>query len=204
MKKLLTVVAITLAIPLFSLPLLGYFGERVFSRSGELPDVAKVIKNARSLIGAPYDPFMGKYNNIGAKLGFMVCTDVPNIAFGLSGYSLKKQLAEHFKINPNAYHTANGNNPSNPYFHRRARNLYAYFNSVGRLAPTGYQPSVGDPVFYRRSSKGWINHVALVTSVSDESYQVVESAPKTVFVQEVDGRSPLKRGWILAGFGRLY
>jgi len=147
---------------------------------------------------------MGKYNNLGAKFGFIVCSDIPNLAYGLTGYSLRNALASDFKRNPSAYNSANGNTPSNPYFHRRARNLYAYFSSIARLEPIDYRPSMGDLAFYRNTKNGWVNHVALVSSTNQKGYSIIESAPKTVLTQEVDAESPIGRGWILSGFGSLY
>jgi uncharacterized protein YijF (DUF1287 family) len=84
----------------------------------------------------------------------------------LSGFSIKLALAEDFKQNPSAYNSENGNNPRNPYFHRRARNLYAYFKSQDRLMPTNYKPSIGDLVFYKKAQNGYISHVALVSEIT--------------------------------------
>ena len=105
---------------------------------------------------------------------------------------------------PDAYDSGNGNKPGNPYFHRRARNLYAYFAANNRLlSPTGI-PVVGDLAFYRRRPNAYISHVALVTETGSNGYRVMESAPRIVLAQEVAGESPIKRGWLLVGFGRLY
>jgi hypothetical protein len=86
----------------------GYHGPREFpvSKTG-LPSPETVIANARGLAGAPYDPFGGKYGNIGAKAGFIVCSDVPNIAYGLSGFALQRMLEEDYKGHPSSY----GKNP---------------------------------------------------------------------------------------------
>ncbi len=184
------------------LALAGYFGERNFDQGNQLPDQKTLIQNAKTLIGAPYDPLMGGHGDIGSNLGFMVCSDVPNIAYGLSGYSLKRALADDFRRNPSAYDRRHGNTPKNPYFHRRARNLYAYFQSQGRLrTASNYRPRVGDLAFYRKVPKGAIAHVALVSQVSSQGYRLIESAPKTLFVQEVSAQSPIERGWVPAGFG---
>jgi len=182
---------------------LGYREQRVFNETISLPDKDQVIKYAKELIGTPYDPFMGKYDNVGADLGFIVCSDVPNIAYGQAGYSLKASLKEDFAKNPAAYDASNGNNPKNPYFHRRARNLYAYFKSIQELKPISYEPEVGDLVFYRKTERGYISHVALVSEATDKEYKIIESAPRTIVTQEVGMNSPIKRGWILAGFGRI-
>jgi uncharacterized protein YijF (DUF1287 family) len=184
---------------------LGYFGEREFDQGSQLPEQSLLVENAKRLIGTPYDPLMGKHDNIGSDLGFMVCSDVPNIAYGLSGYSIKLALAQDFRKNPSAYDARHGNNPANPYFHRRARNLYAFFKSRGKLkAADAGKPKVGDLAFYRKTPKGYIAHVALVSQVTNQGYKLIESAPKTLFVQEVSAQSPIERGWILVGFGQLY
>lgn len=202
-KKVLLAAVLPLLFVLAFLSL-GYFGKRNFERGIILPPVDKVVASARSLRGALYDPFMGKYNNIGANLGFMVCSDVPNIAYGLQGYSWQRILKNDFAIHAKAYSLADNNTPSNPYFHRRARNLYSYFKANKRLKLENYTPAVGDLVFYKKSKAGYIAHVSLVTEVSGKRYRVLESAPKTIFVQEVEDSSPLKRGWIFAGFGSVY
>lgn len=203
-KKIFAVASFLSFIVIFSAYFLGYYGERSFSGGQELPEVSQTIESARKLIGTPYDPFMGQHNNLGAKLGFIVCSDVPNIAYGIAGYSLQGALKRDFERNPSAYNSSDGNNPINPYFHRRARNLYVYFKSTGNLKGKTYVPNVGDLVFYRKNLNGYIAHVALVAETSDGGYTLVESAPKTLVAQEVDSESPINRGWILAGFGVMY
>ncbi|WP_413665282.1 CHAP domain-containing protein [Microbulbifer sp. EKSA008] len=203
MKKFIGFLVIVLAIPLlvyFS----TYKGERSFTNHHGLPNVNLVVDNAYSLWFTPYDPLMGMYNNIGGKLGFIVCSDVPNIAYGMAGYSFQVLLRDSFVKNPNFYDARNGNNPENPFFHRRARNLYSYFQSIQSLKPASYKPKLGDLAFYRKTEKGYIAHVALVTYVDDGGYKIMESAPKTLFAREVEMDSPVKRGWILAGFGKVY
>lgn len=201
-------VLLSLLVGVIGLPLLiyglGYHGERDFREPGALPAPREVADRARQLIGAPYDPLMGTHGNIGASAGFIVCSDVPNIAYGLAGFSLKQMLARDFARNPSAYDTRDGNRPGNPFFHRRARNLYAYFAGNGRILPPSATPSVGDLVFYRGRPGGYISHVALVTAVTGSGYRMVESAPKTLWAREVDANGPVERGWIPAGFGRMY
>lgn len=204
MKKLVGFILITLTFSSVSLYVLTYKGERRFSELNNLPDVNLVIQNSRSLSYTPYDPLMGMYENIGGRLGFIVCSDIPNIAYGMAGYSLETLLQESYKKNPSSYDSSNGNNPNNPFFHRRARNLYSYFQSIQSLKPITYQPSSGDLAFYRKTPNGYIAHVALITEADGNSYKLMESAPKTILAQEVDKLSLIKRGWILAGFGKVY
>ncbi|WP_444931310.1 DUF1287 domain-containing protein [Microbulbifer sp. SSSA002] len=204
MKRLIGSFLFIVVVAALSLYWMTYKGERNFKEHGGLPDVNQVVRNARSLSYTPYDPLMGMYNNIGGKLGFIVCSDVPNIAYGMAGYSFEVVMRESFSKNAAFYDSRNGNNPANPFFHRRARNLYSYFQSIQSLKPASYKPRLGDLVFYRKSENGYIAHVALVTEVDGNGYKIMESAPKTVLAQEVDMTSPINRGWILAGFGKMY
>jgi len=206
MKKFILIVAAIFLGMLICLCAAGYHGQRDFSASnGALPFSQQVVANARNLAGTPYDPLMGRAGNIGATIGLIVCSDVPNIAYGLSGFSLKRMLEEDYDKNPSGYSDiADGNEPESPYFHRRARNLYAYFKNNNRLSSSASVPRVGDLAFYKRKSHGYVSHVALVTVLREGSYTVMESAPETLIAQEVPGVAPLKRGWILLGFGRMY
>jgi len=197
----LPIVAGILPITLF---FCGYHGQRSFSELGALPQATAVVANARTLKGTPYDPFMGAYNNLGAKWGFIVCSDVINLAYGKSGFSWQKQLQQDFVAHATFYDSRDGNNPTNPYFHRRARNLFSYFKANHRLESPAYKPSPGDVVFYRKSVNAPIAHVTLVTAWDGDRYRVMESAPRTLFAQEVDQASPLNRGWVVAGVGRMY
>jgi uncharacterized protein YijF (DUF1287 family) len=204
MKRIIAILLITVCVTSLAIYLVGYHGPREFSRSDNLPQVENVIKNARKLLGAPYDPLMGMYGNIGAKVGFIVCSDIPNIAFGLSDYSWKEALEKDYKENSKFYNSSEGNVPGNPYFHRRARNLHSYFDANNRLKLGSYKPNIGDMVFYRKSKNGYVAHVALVSEITTNGYKIIESAPKTFFAQEVDQDSPIERGWIFSGFGSVY
>lgn len=204
MKRLMIFLIMMFLVVPIGMYAMGYHGPRDFSGTSHLPKSDLVIRNARALIGTPYDPLMGMYGNIGAKAGFIVCSDVPNIAFGASGYSWKEVLEKDFKVNSKFYNSDNGNKPGNPFFHRRARNLYAYFRANGRLKTGDFKPEVGDLVFYRKSNNGYIAHVALVSAVTRNGYKLIESAPGTLVVQEVDQTSPIERGWIYSGVGSVY
>jgi hypothetical protein len=204
-KKMILVLSLTMLALLAAAVFLGYHGQRSFTDGAlTLPPVGSVVSNAHRLAGAPYDPLMGRHETIGDMMGFIVCSDVPNLAYGLSGYSLQAMLERDFKQHPTAYDTTNGNVPGNPYFHRRARNLYAFFRANGRLVPPEARPAPGDLVFYRGSAKRYVSHVTLVTAVEGASYRVMESTPETVFAQEVSGASPIERGLEVVGFGRMY
>jgi uncharacterized protein YijF (DUF1287 family) len=204
MKKIAIVSAIFLT-AFICIYAVGYHGQRDFpdSKVG-LPPAAAVVAHARKLAGTPYDPLMGRYGNIGAKAGLIVCSDVPNIAYGLAGFSLQRALERDYKKDPSAYDSDNGNKPGNPFFHRRARNLYAYFRANGMLLPPGSVPHVADLVFYSHTPNSYISHVALVTELKDGNYSVMESAPETILAREVSDLSIINRGWKLRGFGRMY
>jgi len=182
---------------------LGYHGPRKFLYDSKTPTADTVIANSKKLKGTPYDPFMGGHDNIGEKLGFIVCSDVVDISYGLSGYSWRQILQNDFIRHRSAYDVRDGNNPKNPYFHRRARNMYDFFKANHRLESSAYIPSPGDLVFYRKANYGAVTHVALVTSVNNRHFMVMESAPRTLLAQEVDQTSPPSRGWVFAGFGRM-
>ncbi|MFZ1684582.1 MAG: DUF1287 domain-containing protein [Candidatus Zixiibacteriota bacterium] len=197
-----TAIGLILAISLW---VIGYHGERQFDFANKsLPSQQVLVQNARALNWAPYDPLMGSMNDIGSKLGFMVCADVPNIAYGLSGYSIRRMMEEDFKVHPESYDTSNGNKPGNPYFHRRARNMMSYFQANDRLKAPTELPEIGDFALYARRPGGPILHVALVIESSADHYRLFESAPSGPFACEVDGASPMAHGWSLEGFGRMY
>jgi len=204
MKKIIiavVVVFLTFSIIIYAI---GYHGPRDFpSEMCTLPSPEEVVAHARSLSGTPYDPLMGKWRNIGARAGFIVCSDVPNIAYGLSGFSLRRMLKTDYEKNSSAYDTRSANNPRNPHFHRRARNLYACLKSNGRYIPPDGTPHVGDLVFYTSTSQSYVSHVTLVTAVGEHGYSVMESAPWPIFAQETSGSAPIKRGLVLVGFGRI-
>lgn len=200
--SLLAVTGLLLAIA--AIYLFSYQGPRSFSTAGRLPNPQTVVHHARSLKGVPYDMLQGKFSNVGARLGMIVCSDVPNIAYGLAGYSLQTMLEHDIQIHPAAYDKEDGNAISSQFFHRRARNLYAFFKANNRLYPPDAPPKIGDLAFYRSTPTGYISHVTLVTQTTGNGYSVMESAPETVFARELSGAAPIKRGLLLAGFGRMY
>jgi uncharacterized protein YijF (DUF1287 family) len=181
----------------------SYHGPIIVGDSTEAEvDMEKVVKAARRLRGTFYDPFQGKHGNIGRRIGFIVCSDVPVIAYGNAGYSLQKMLREDFRIHPEHYDARNSNVPSNPFFHRRARNIFAYCRGNDRLLPPSAAPRLGDVAFYKRHRQGFVSHIALVSSVDDDgSYLLVEAAP--LITREVAPKSIKDRGWIHLGFGRI-
>ncbi|MEJ2420288.1 MAG: DUF1287 domain-containing protein [Acidobacteriota bacterium] len=137
-------------------------------------------------------------------MGWIVCIDVPDIAYRRAGFSIKQMLAADFKIHPGAYDTRNGNNPASPFFHRRARNLYAYCRANGRLLPMSERPEPADVIFFKKPGQKTITHIALVIGPGGkEGCRMVEAAPETVLTREPALAGVEGRGWRPQGIGRL-
>ncbi|MBI2386632.1 MAG: DUF1287 domain-containing protein [Elusimicrobia bacterium] len=165
-------------------------------------DRSRVVAEARKLIGLWYDPAQGYLNDVGGKMGLIVCMDVPRLAYRNSGTSIRKLLEQDYKAHPDHYGKRDGR-PGDPYFDRRARNLYSYCKHNGCLDMIG-PPEPGDVVFMSRGREGWITHIALVTEVgADGGYRVVEASRDRWYVtREEESATMLGRGWIFRGFGR--
>ena len=201
MKRILIFSLILILVLIIVWSFISYKGQKDFYYTyNSLPDKAQVVQNAKELIGTLYDPLMGRFYNIGGKLGFTVCSD----AYGLSGFSIRKILEEDYKTNKNKYNSDNWNVPDNAYFHRRANNLIIYFKNNNKLYLPTCLPQLGDLAFYKRKNSKRITHVALVSHVFNNKYKLIESDLKTIFASEVKSESILERGWILVGFGRFY
>ncbi|RDI47983.1 DUF1287 domain-containing protein [Falsibacillus pallidus] len=140
----------------------------------------EIAQEAEKLAGTLYDPLKGGVNNTGGKLGFIVCIDVPRIAYGKAGISLAGLLQEDYAKHPERYQTEGGaNTPDTPYFYRRVRNVYDFAEGNGLIIKKAEKPQVGDIVFYGRY------HATLVTAVhADGTYNEVEAHPKLIIVQE--------------------
>lgn len=165
-------------------------------------DRAEIVAEARELIGIWYDPAQGYLNDAGGKLGFIVCMDVPRLAYSNAGTSLRRLLETDYKEHPDHYGKKDGR-PGDPYFDRRARNLYSYCRFNGCLDMKG-PPQPGDVVFMSHGPKAWISQIALVSAVqADGRYQVVEASRDEWYVtREEDAGKMLARGWTFRGFGR--
>ncbi len=163
---------------------------------------SRIVEEARKLVGIWYDPVQGYFNDIGGKWGFIVCMDVPRIAYRNSGASIRRLLEADYKLHPDHYGKRDGQ-PGDPYFDRRARNLYSFCKFNGCLSLKG-PPEPGDVVFMSHSETGWITHIALVSSVGpDGKYQVIEASRDDWYVtREEDGEILFKRGWVFRGFGQ--
>ncbi|MDE2142952.1 MAG: DUF1287 domain-containing protein [Elusimicrobia bacterium] len=165
-------------------------------------DRAKIVAEARKLEGLWYDPVQGYFNDIGGKMGLIVCMDVPRLAYRNAGTSLRKLLETDYRAHPEHYGTHDGR-PGDPYFDRRARNLYSYCKFNGCLDMNG-PPRPGDVVFMSHGPNAWISHIALVSAVDPAGrYRVVEASRDEWYVtREEPGEKMLGRGWTFRGFGR--
>ena len=143
-------------------------------------DVNDVISDARKLKGVFYDQLQGSFNNIGGKLGFLVCCDVPNIAYAQAGLSFEKLLKDDFSTHPEHYNIRNGNNtPSTVFFYRTVENFYSYCIYNNKLIINCENPKVGDLIFYGQS------HVSLLSEVhADGTINEIETNRRTIFVVE--------------------
>jgi hypothetical protein len=165
-------------------------------------DRGRIVEEARKLKGLWYDPAQGYFHDIGGKMGLIVCMDVPRLAYRNAGTSLKKLLEADYRAHPEHYGKRDGR-PGDPYFDRRARNLYSYCKYNGCLDMMG-PPEPGDVVFMSRGRTGWVTHIALVSAVDAAGrYKVVEASRDEWYVtREEDGEKMLGRGWVFRGFGR--
>lgn len=209
-KRLLLGVAGLVGLAALSVIALLIIGrDRVYRGPMAEPDVwnpktdrARVVAEGRKLIGLWYDPIQGYFNNLGGKMGLIVCMDVPRLAYRNAGTSIRKLLEMDYKAHPEHYGKRDGR-PGDPYFDRRARNLYSYCKHNGCLDMSG-PPEPGDVVFMSHSQTGWVTHIAMVSSVSvDGRYRVLEASRDEWYItRELDSEKMLGRGWIFRGFGR--
>jgi uncharacterized protein YijF (DUF1287 family) len=165
-------------------------------------DRAAIVHAARGLVGVWYDPVQGGFGNIGGRMGLIVCMDVPVIAYRNAGTSIRRLLEADYRAHPEHYGAHDGR-PGDPYFERRARNLYSYCKFNGCLDMKG-PPLPGDVIFFSRGETGEITHIVLVSEVNaDGRYRVVEASRDEWYVtREEDGTMPESRGWTFRGFGR--
>jgi uncharacterized protein YijF (DUF1287 family) len=153
-----------------------------------------LVSGAKSLVGVLYDPLKGGHGNIGGKLGFIVCIDVPRIAYADAGISLDQLLKNDYTQHPDHYQTQGGTNtPATPYFYRRVRNVYDYARANGMLVSNAEKPKVGDIVFYSRY------HATLVVGThKDGTYDEVSASPEKIYTRE-----NLHKKWKVRDVARL-
>lgn len=180
-----------------------YRGPRVEPAAWEpRADRARIVAEARKLVGLWYDPLQGRFGDPGGRLGLIVCMDVPRLAYRNAGASLLRLLEADYRAHPGRYAPRDGR-PGDPFFDRRARNLHTYCRHNGCLDMRG-PPSPGDVVFMSRRPTGMITHIALVSDVApDGRYRVVEASRDLRYATREDqGERMLGRGWVFRGFGR--
>jgi len=139
-----------------------------------------VVAAARSLKGILYDQSKGKYNNLGGRLGMLVCIDVPRIAYAKAGVDLDSLLRQDYSVHRNYYsRESSGNTPDTPFFVRRVRNLLSYCRANGKMLPESAEPRPGDLVFPNDM------HVVMVTEIDGKGYwRLVENSPDTFVTVE--------------------
>jgi hypothetical protein len=161
--------------------------------------VESVIESAQGLNGILRDPFNGKYYNIGGRLGFIVCTDVPRLAYLNAGYSIDKEMAEDYKTHPEHYRK--GEIPG-PYFARRVRNIYDFLKAKNQVLSLDETPRPGDVVFYGGKARKPC-HIAMIVRVIDKhKYYLIESIPQSRLSKELSNAEIEKRSVPIA-FGRI-
>ncbi|MGV3488542.1 MAG: thrombospondin type 3 repeat-containing protein [Tuberibacillus sp.] len=146
-----------------------------------IENTKEIVNSASQLVGILYDPLKGGYGNIGGKMGFIVCIDVPRIAYEHAGIYFQDLLTEDFNSHPEHYDAQNGmNTPKTPYFFRRVRNVYDFAKGNGYLIENSAKPRIGDIVFYGRY------HATMVTKVYQNGayYDEIEADPKLIFVKK--------------------
>lgn len=157
-------------------------------------NIEDIIGNAREMKGVMYEYLQGKHDNIGRKLGFLVCIDIPSIAYKKAGIDFEYLLKEDYKKNSNYYSYENGiNTPSTSFFFRRTRNLYSYCKANNKLILKCKKPKPGDLIFYGQV------HISMVSQVNEDgTYNEIENAPWTVFTIEHKNKD-----WIPIDVGRI-
>ena len=132
---------------------------------------AEALSYAGSMTGVPYDPLMGKFDNVLGKLGMVVCIDVPVRAYLSAGVSFPALLRQSAAEHPDWFHINTSNHKEDPFFYRRVRNYFNLFKNHPCLEVSS-SPRPGDLAFYGKT------HIAVVTSVTDEEkFKVIEASP---------------------------
>jgi uncharacterized protein YijF (DUF1287 family) len=159
--------------------------------------VDSAVAYARSMLGTPYDPFMGRYGDPFGAVGFVVCIDVPVRAYEAAGVSLPSLLREATHEHPDWFTIGPSNLPGSPFFYRRVRNYHPLFRHHPALTAAD-TPRVGDWAFFGKT------HIALVVNVEqDGRFQVVEASPIKHRVAVSDGDYMAHTWGAPAFFGRL-
>lgn len=155
-------------------------------------DRVAVAANARRLNGTLYDPFKGGCSDIGSVMGWIVCADVPRLAYAKAGYDLDVAVKKS---------TPTGNVERSA---RRTRDVHAFLSENGWMVLEGAPLLPGDIAFFAKESGGTPMHCALVTEAGQAAdARFAESTGRTVFSGEVRLAEILERGWKSVGVGRI-
>ena len=72
-----------------------------------------VVQKAREERGVIYDFSQGKFKNLFSHFGFIVCSDLIDIALSKAGYPLEYEMKNDYKLNKNKYNDVRGR-PDSP------------------------------------------------------------------------------------------
>ena len=151
-----------------------------------VPNAADAVAGARTMLGAPSDPLMGRYGDPLGRLGFRVCVDVVVEAWMAAGVSLPERLLRTALTTPGRFAITPDNAPGDPYFVRRVRNYRALFAEELRGAPMD-----GDLAFFGD------HHVAIDVATTG-GIQVIEAFDPLIRVRrvaEVEARTGTKAAY---------
>lgn len=154
-----------------------------------LPNAEDLAGAAREFTGILY----GGFRSVGARLGFLVCSDIPRLAYARAGIPLATLMADEFARSPASFDSEGGRNvPNTPWFFRRSRNIRAYFRSAGLLMEKCPRPAIGDIVFHGDY------HCSLVVEVYPHgTVAEVETSGDRIWCRES------RRPWVAQEVGRL-
>jgi len=133
-----------------------------------------------------------------------VDVDVVLIAYEKAGIYLDRLMRADYAERPDTYDTADDNNPRNPFFTRRVRNLFTYLKNTGKIVRARGTPAVGDLIFYdRQGAKRSPCHVVLVSRITDDGRVLVIDASMRGGVKQVTEGAVRQRGYEPVYYGEL-
>lgn len=152
-----------------------------------VPNIEDALKAARKLMGRPYDQLMGEKDNIGFRLGGLVCVDVITIAYEHAGIYFEKELRDYYRKYPKVFSYRSWNNPHDGNFARRTRNFRSYFFSRGMILKKREPLRPGDIVIFGAG------HMAMIEKVNGGDYTVLEASGLKVISQRASKADIMKR-----------
>ena len=148
-----------------------------------IPNTEDALRAARKLMGRPYDQLMGEKDNIGYRLGGLVCVDIIIIAYEHAGIYFEKELRDYYRKYPKVFSYKRWNNPYDGNFARRTRNFRSYFLARGMILKKDEPLIPGDIVIFGTG------HIAMIEKVKGDNYWVLESSGLKVVSQREIGRA---------------